>query len=277
METYSKKLLAEVDTALEKLHAEFDKPLEYSALAVEILIPVLRQLKSFVSTYTFKDAEEEIHFFKYVKPQFVYRLIYYNEVYIIESNRPYGGNKFDRDYIKQQIALLKRYIDSNFELYRYFRNGNNVYDSNYFLRGKPNLAFSIDSFYFDSDHDFSTSHDFKIAKFMASDLLFLYLHQQLSDAKSESPIAVKDLSLKWTAPKVYFIELLYALHTAGVFNNGKTELTTLFELFSPIFDIEPGQFNRTFIEIRSRKKTERTKFLSILITDLNKRMDEADG
>lgn len=277
MDTYSKTLLAALDAELEIIHSNSDKPLEYSAQAVEVLIPTLRKLKTFISTYTFKDREEEIFFFKHVKPQFVYRLIYYNEVYIIESNRPYGGSKFDRNHIKYEIGKLKGFIDSNIDFYRYFRTGNTSCDESYFLRGKPNLSFGLDSFYFDSDHDFSTSHDFKIARFMANDLLFLYLHQRLSEVKIREDVQnpKPKTNLTWTAQKVYLIELVYALHTAGVFNNGTVELKTLVSMFSELFCVDTGQFYRTFLEIRNRK-SDRTKFLNFLIKQLIRKMDEAD-
>ena len=38
--------------------------------------------------FKFRNAGEEIHFFKDIKPQFVSKLIYYNEVYNIETNKP---------------------------------------------------------------------------------------------------------------------------------------------------------------------------------------------
>jgi len=74
---------------------------------------------------------------------------------------------------------------------------------------------------------------------------------------------------------VALIELIYALHTEGVFNNGTSELKEVTSFFESTFNVDLGQFNRTFLEIRSRK-CERTKFLNTLKEKLILRMDDAD-
>ena len=38
---------------------------------------------------------------------------------------------------------------------------------------------SLDNYYFETDTNFTTSHDFKVAKILANDLLQLYLENQL--------------------------------------------------------------------------------------------------
>ena len=71
------------------------------------------------------------------------------------------------------------------------------------------------------------------------------------------------------------MELIYALHADGVFNNGTSELKEVATFFESAFDVDLGQFNRTFLEIRSRQ-SERTKFLNTLKEKLILRMDDAD-
>lgn len=80
---------------------------------------------------------------------------------------------------------------------------------------------------------------------------------------------------KWTGSKVALVELIYALHTEGVFNNGASELKEVTTFFEAAFGVDLGQFNRTFLEIRTRK-SERTKFLNVLKEKLILRMDDAD-
>ena len=81
--------------------------------------------------------------------------------------------------------------------------------------------------------------------------------------------------LTWTAPKVALIELLYALQSEKVFNNGSTDLKEIAEYLENIFNVDLGQYRRTFLEIRVRK-TERTKFLNTLKETLEKRMNNSD-
>ena len=52
-------------------------------------------------------------------------------------------------------------------------------DYKYFVRGKHDIKLSLDTFYFEADHNFSTSHDYKVAKIIANDLIQVYLEDQL--------------------------------------------------------------------------------------------------
>ncbi len=84
-----------------------------------------------------------------------------------------------------------------------------------------------------------------------------------------------NVKMTWTAPKVSLIELLYALHTEGVFNNGAADLKEIAEYFEHIFEIDLGQYRRAFLEIRARKN-DKTKFISTLNEALLKRMENSD-
>lgn len=83
------------------------------------------------------------------------------------------------------------------------------------------------------------------------------------------------LKQNWTGSKVALIELLYALHTEGVFNNGASDLKDIAEYFENIFNIDLGQYHRAFLEIRMRK-SDQTKFLNSLKEKLVKRMENTD-
>ena len=138
---------------------------------------------------------------------------------------------------------------------------------------------SLDSYYFETDKNFATSHDFKVAKILANDLIQLYLENQLvminNKDNGEKSQRKPNLKMIWTSPKVALIELLYALHTEGVFNNGTADLKDIAEYFEHIFEIDLGQYRRTFLEIRTRK-TDRAKFLTSLNKNLLKRMEDTD-
>ena len=129
------------------------------------------------------------------------------------------------------------------------------------------------------DKDFSTSHDYKVAKILANDLIQLYLENQLImiDNKdvSEKSQRKPNIKLMWTGSKVALTELLYALHSEGVFNNGAADLKDIAEYFEHVFEIELGQYRRAFLEIRARK-SENTKFITSLNEALLKRMESSD-
>ena len=202
-----------------------------------------------------------------------------NIVYKIETKIPHGGERVVKKYLNNELVKLKRYFDNNLDFYKYYRTGNNYLDFKYFVRGNFDIKLTIDSFFFEVDHNFSTSHDFKVAKILAHDLVQVYLEDRLLAISNKEPKEKSqhnhNAKLTWTAPKVALIELLYALQSEKVFNNGTTDLKEIAEYLENIFNVDLGQYRRTFLEIRVRK-TERTKFLNTLKDTLEKRMNNSD-
>ncbi|MBN8567257.1 MAG: RteC domain-containing protein [Flavobacteriales bacterium] len=78
--------------------------------------------------------------------------------------------------------------------------------------------------------------------------------------------------LKWTTSKTYLVELIYAFQASGSINNGNATIKEIAETFEKMFNIQLGQYNRTFMEIKARK-IEQTKFLNLLQQDLEKKID----
>ena len=114
---------------------------------------------------------------------------------------------------------------------------------------------------------------------MANDLLQVYLHDELnyidlSDKKEKTQVLPKT-KLTWTESKTALIELIYALQSQGVFEHSKADIKDIATYFENVFNIDLGDYYRTFLELRMRK-TGRTKFMDSLKDNLNKRMDEQD-
>lgn len=147
--------------------------------SIEIIVQALQKVKSFVSKIGFKSEDEEIHFFKEIKPLFTSKRIYHNSIYKIETKKPSGSTRILKKYYNNELNKLKRYFDNNLDFYKYYRTGSCYLDYKYFVRGKFDIKLSLDNYYFETDLNFTTSHDFKIAKILANDLLQLYLENQL--------------------------------------------------------------------------------------------------
>lgn len=272
-------LLIQLQEQLNFIDLEIDNSIIKCEKAIEVILTSIANLKRVVVKSAFKSEQEEIHFFKDIKPQFASRLVYYNAIYNIEMKKPNGGNRILKKYYNNELIKLKAFFDNELEFYKYYRSGNTYLDYKYFLRGKFDIKLSLDSYYFETDTSFSTSHDYKVAKILANDLIQLYLENQLImiDNKdySEKSQRKPNVKLVWTGSKVALTELLYALHSEGVFNNGAVDLKDIAEYFEHIFEIDLGQYRRAFLEIRARKN-ERTKFISSLNETLLRRMESAD-
>lgn len=279
MKLFSETLMSELEHQLKSIHSETKEPILYAEQAIKRLITILEKLKTAFLNHQFKNKSEEIDFFRNIKPQFAAKLIYYNDIYNIETNKPFGSKKAIRKYYNAEVIKLETYFTENVEFYKYYRTGNRNLDNKYFIRGKHDVRHTLDSFYFQADHRFSTSHDYKVARILANENIKIYLETEISKLENKVHLSTSAIpyrkTQKWTGSKVALIELIYALHTEGVFNNGTSELKEVTTFFEAIFDVDLGQFNRTFLEIRARK-SERTKFLNTLKEKLILRMDDAD-
>jgi len=277
MRRFSQLLLSDMERQLSVVHGRVDDPVKSAEEAIKISIVILERLKTFSVKYRFPTKAEEVEFFRDIKPQFAARLIYYNEVYNIEVSKPAGAVKEVRKHYKSQLAKLKSFFDDNLDFYKYYRTGNRELDAKYFIRGRFDVRLTLDSAYFQADNRFSTSHDYKVARILANDLIKQYLESHLYRNEINTPMGhtLVQETTKWTAPKVALVELIYALHAQGAINNGASDLQDIARFFEKAFNLELGQFHKTFLEIRERK-ADRTKFLNALKEKLLRRMDEAD-
>ncbi len=279
MNDYTTKLLNDLEDQLQFINSEFEVQQKRAEESHKVTSNAYDKLQVFVLKYKFKSTNEEIKYFKIQKPKLISKLIYFGKVYHIETNKPQGTDKSKRKYLLNELDKINRYFENNLDFIRYYRSNETYLDHKYFIRNKIDFRHSQESFSIELDKKQSTSFDFKIAKIMANDLLQVYLHDELKhlelyDKKDKSQVVHK-LGLTWTAPKVQLIEIIYAFHSAGAFNNGKAELKEVASHLESLFGVELGQYHRTFLEIRIRK-TGRTKFLDELKDQLIKRMDEAD-
>ena len=274
MKNYANQLLNQLDQQLTKIIPLVEEdPIQNCSLAINILMEGYENLRT---TYIGRKTsqEEEMDFFKKDKPKLTSQIIYFNEIYTIESNKPVASEKTIRKYYTNQLKKQEQFFIDNAEFYRYYRKGNQYLDDKYFLRNQMDNKWMMDSFYFQIDKSFATSHDYKVAQILAYEKLQTYLIEKLKRS-TVSKNSSQEKVLKWTGSKVGIIELIYALHTEGVFNHGAADIKEIVQGFSKAFDIDLGQFHRTFHEITNRKY-ERTKFISVLKENLIKRMNQVD-
>lgn len=210
MNKFYNETLHKLETAINELEIETDCSIQRIEAVIHLILECLSKLKEYVLKRGFRNTDEEIRFFKYQKPAFVAKLIYYNAIYKIETKKPYGAKPI-RKYLNKELKKLKRFFNNNLDFYKYYRSNNSLLDDRMFLRGKHDIKLWLDTYYFQSDQSFSTSHDYKVAKIIANDLIQVYIEDQLYNKfqKDKSKIQKK---LKWTGSKVALIELIYALH-----------------------------------------------------------------
>ena len=183
MNKFYNEILQNLETENQKLEIENDFTLQKIEVVIGIIVKSLSQLKEYVLKKGFRNTAEEIKFFKHQKPAIVSKLIYYNAIYKIETKKPYGTKPI-RKYLNEEVRKLKRYFDNNLEFYKYYRTNNTFIDDKLFVRGKHDIKLSLDTVYFEADHRFSTSHDYKAAKIIANDLIQVYIEDQLKQPQN---------------------------------------------------------------------------------------------
>ncbi|MFV0529818.1 MAG: RteC domain-containing protein [Flavobacteriales bacterium] len=252
---------------------EIDDQIKLSEIIIKHTLKILSEIRDYVLEKEFINQQEEIHFFKELKPKILSKLIYYNSIYRIETKKPNEDKKNTRKFYKKELDKIKLYFDNNLEFYKYYRTGSTYLDEHYFVRGKHNIKLSLDTFCFEADHRFTTSHDYKVAKIIANDLIQVYIEDKLNSTNQKRNF--EKFPLSWTGSKTALIELIYALHVQGVFDNGNTDIKVIAKTFESIFNINLGDFYHTFMELKARK-INRTKFLDSLRDALIRKMDEQD-
>ncbi len=239
----------------------------------------LTRLKFFIVNYEFESQEEEILFFKELKPQIYGQLLFYVRLYKIEEKRS-GSNKISENiYITHELNRLNQTFTNSLDFYKYYRSGDTSSDYKYFLRKEYDWVLDKDPLSFEKDYNFSTSYDYEVANIIANDLLRVYLISQLKvlndEACSDLISLISKKQMQWTDSKVSLIELVYSIHSCKSINHGTVDLKDLIMCFETIFNIQIGDFYHTFLEIRERKKN-RTQYIDQMRKTLIERMDNFD-
>lgn len=268
-----------LDSDLKQIDCENSEILKKAEHSIIRIDACLKQIREYIHQNKFPSQDNEILFFKEIKPSIYSKLIFFVKIFNIESKRPNGSDKSQRKYLLNELAKLEKFFAENLEFYQYMRNNMSYLDDKYFVRGKLDLRLYMDTFIYDADPNFSTSHDYKAAKILANDLLCIYLNSELSLLERKDNAASKNLLFSksrysWTESKIALTELIYALHSAKCINNGNIDIKELAAFMESIFKIDLGDFYRDYLQIKNRQS--QTRFIDSLKAALVKRISEQD-
>ena len=254
---------------------------------VEFLQRSLEDMRTYIVNHPFSNKEEEIYFFKHIKPEVLSRLLYFTEIYNTEMRKPHGSIEVLKKYYNDRLDELTSYFESNLDFYQYYRSKATHLDSHYFVRGHIDFKLCPNCVPYDRDPEFSTCYDHKAAQILANDMLCIYLNKKLHGVDKQVIIAKSRSFLpehpfrrfrygSAIATKIAAVELGYAIYAAGILNNGQADIKEIMTFMEASFQIDLGDYYRTYITMKDRKK-DRTSFLNSLIKSLLKKMDEDDN
>lgn len=237
--------------------------------SVELIKAAREDLKVRVRKNGFHSIEDEIHFFKHIKPTLISMLIVHATRLAAETVRSSYSRKDFKVLIKKKLNFIQAHFIEFPEFVTYLNSESTSRDHFYFLR---NSRFTPLIFTGPYDSDFSTGYDIISAHAHAFNELNNYFQKSTTDTNQNEQLLT---NIKWVAPKVALVELVYALHESGSVTLGKNDLIELSRSLGKVFNIEMPDVYRMFNEIRGRKK-DKCRFLRQLIHVLQSKMEQMD-
>lgn len=279
LSTYFDSMMERINAQIAAIDLNSNNTISDSRQMIRFLKTELSKLKEFIMSYTFTSLDEEIDFFKNKKPVVLGHLIFFNQIYRIESGCPPFGDAA-RNYYIDEVERLKVELKKDMEFYRYYRSGATHCDELYFTRGQEDVAMFTEAFFFETDVGFSTYFDYKVAIIISSEMLFNYLFEKMNDngikdKKEKELQRILQSHYTWTETKAAIVELIYGLFAVGCINNGKAEIRDLARIFSLIFNIDMGDFYHTYLALKMKKKSP-TAFLEKMMQRLKEYMQREE-
>ena len=262
-------LMSELETIIHSLKG--NDALNMSVMAMQVIYGVVKQVKDYVLTNGFADINEEIVFFKELKPLLHSKLIYYMEIKEIESKRIlYANKEFVRAYLIEQVERLTGYLEENIYTYKYLQLGSTFLDEALFTR-KNVFYMGEEIGMIDPDYD-SMADYVDVESMNAYQMLLEYLNSEI--LLLDKPFS-KSSKLVWHGTKRGLVELIYALVTKECF--GEATIKDLADFFQLNFNVDLGDYYGIYKELKERPVKNRAGFLGDLVDGLLKRMEEDEN
>lgn len=265
MKTTYKNLLKEIETKESRFEClDESYVIEFSDNMIFYLHDKMKFLRTQTRSYGFENDDEEIYFFKEVKPKVQSLLIFYGHVYNLETSCPNISES------ERQKAHYKNYLTKfsennrsvyNFNsFYQYYKAKRNDRDSYFFtMKGNNDSAYANAKSFFVVDFCFTTFYDSLLALIIAEEKLSNYVSERL--AMNEVSSVLNENRLDWKASKASLVELIYALYASNSIS--KTSIRNIASSFEELFNIKLGDIHHTYHRMKYRSDS-RTLFLDKL-------------
>lgn len=253
-----------------------------SRSGIELSKTQMHLYRTMVWDKKFDTMDDEIQFFKHIKPFINGRIIFFSTLFTYLINKSNGTIQRQRVQIDEVLRNQEMIIHRNAEFYGYYASKDDRLDEVYFVRGHAKINLIADPSYYFSDPNFSTSHDNLASQIIGYELCTDYFNKQLENLRRselnisavvESPAILNDLS--WTATKTDLVELIYALQSSGAIRNGNAELKKMVAVCEELFAMNLGNTYKTYSKIKLRKHPQ-TSFLNHLKNSLELRISKED-
>ncbi|QEM03090.1 hypothetical protein DIU31_005985 [Mucilaginibacter rubeus] len=279
LQEQNSRLLIQLEQDLEHLSFQNYEPLEKLTSALKLIRQALSKLKEFIRNHPFKDAQEQIKFFKYVKPSFYQWQIYHTELYTIETGFPFDDTGKQIDYLNQELHYFERFFQQYAFLYQYFKLDADDLDNIYFISGESIQSVLLPEVP-EVNPGFATSCDYLFSKFKAFEKLKAWVIEKLLYLKKNpaSPLQLANDpdEMKWTGDTINLAEIGIGIYHTKQLNNGTATLSEIFRWLEEKLQVKIGIPSKRLSELRRRKRLSRTKYLDEMKENVVLKLDKDD-
>lgn len=136
------------------------------------------RLKEQLRSYTFANEEEEIWFYKSLKPKFTSLIEYYTFVYHALLFMPSLGEDDMQVFWNKEKDKIEQFYSKNAAFCQYYKSGNTSQDQMYFLRSNAIDCFNCHNKLYDTDAEMVTTHGHLVSTLLALDMYDAYIQQE---------------------------------------------------------------------------------------------------
>jgi hypothetical protein len=234
--------------------------IETATKKVEFCCDITAQLRKLYFLSPPDTPENQIHFFKHVKPKFFSRLFYQRHILKYYRSMPKGDIKAKKLHISAHLSDASSIISLQSDFHNYIALMLDDLDSMYFTNRKycPKLH---GQFELPLDPDFSSPADETLSRLLAAEQYIDFLHREEQRLKNPSldPSWEFMKSLEWQGTKTDLVELIYALHSSGTL---KGDLKDIISVMERSFNVDLGYFYRLYTDIKLKRNP--TSFIDSL-------------
>ncbi|MCK0124537.1 RteC domain-containing protein [Gelidibacter sp. F2691] len=253
--------------------------MQRSNRSIIVCTKLLGEFKKEIINSGFKSISEEIYFFKYTKQIPLKHLIYFTEIRSFEIHFPKAGKDSQRKFITKKINKVNRFFNHNMDFTQYIDSEFTHFDKEYYTREfLDSYRISASKFYF-QDPDFFTPRDMLLGKSVAFNCLVAYLEDRLHNL--EYRLTTTELSFEksekliWPFTNTDWVELVYAISSAGVTKHNSLSINKISKIMQELFDFVPKDIYKTYQHIKHRKNSK-TLFLDEVIANLISEMNKSE-
>lgn len=279
MKNYFSQLTGKLEKEITKISNSDQKEIQKCEACRLLIFKHYQELRKFMSSYQFKSEQEEINYFRNLKPELVATFTFYYKKSKITKQNVLINSEITKSHLQYELQKVEKFHLQHLDFISYYQSEQTHFDEILFLRKNLDLSIIPPYILLRDDLEHTTNGDYLVTKLLLNTKLYKFIQKELSVStevlvQQENTKTIKS-GLNWTAPKSALIELSYALFCKGAINNGDVEIKQLVKEFELFFNVELGDPYRHFTNIKQRKKSPAI-FLESLTNSLTQYMNEQD-